>query len=422
MLRQVVNQTRSKGMAAFAPSARAMSLWSHVELGPKDPILGVTEAYKADSHPDKVNLGVGAYRDNNGLPVVLKSVDTAQRRILDSNLDNEYAPIGGQPNVSVVAANLAFGENCAPILEGRNATLQSLSGTGALRLIGAFLNRFKPLDVYLPDPTWGNHIPIFQDAGLTVRKYRYYDPATGGVNFSGLLEDVAKAPNGSAFLLHACAHNPTGADPNEEQWKELSRAMKKKDHFAIFDSAYQGFASGDPVRDARSISIFVEDGHQIALAQSFAKNFGLYGHRVGAATFICDSPDEKARVDSQLKILARAMYSSPPIQGARIVTTIMEDAELKNQWYTDVKEMAERIIDMRSSLRAELEKIGSTRDWSRITNQIGMFCYSGMTADQVAKLASEHHIYLTSNGRISMAGLTDKSIPYLANAIHDVTK
>lgn len=293
-------------------------------------------------------------------------------------------------------------------------------------MAGEFINRFhtsnpKPT-VYLPDPTWGNHFPIFNDSGLKTATYKYYDPATKGLNLKGLLADVDAAPSGSVFLFHACAHNPTGVDPSQEQWKEISARVKAKGHFVIIDSAYQGFASGDPVKDTFALRQFIQDGHQLALAQSFAKNFGLYGQRVGCLSMVCSSTEEAKKVDSQLKILARAIYSNPPISGSRVVTTILSDNQLKQQWLSDVKEMAERIILMRKLLRSELEGLGSKLNWEHVTNQIGMFCYSGLSPEQVDKLTSQYHIYLTRNGRISMAGVTSKDIKYLAKAIHEVTK
>ena len=314
--------------------------------------------------------------------------------------------------------------------------------------------------MYVPNPTWGNHNTIFGDSGLQVKFYRYYQPKTKGLDLEGLLADVKAAPPGSLFVFHACAHNPTGVDPRPEQWQQISQAVKEAKHFVVIDSAYQGFASGDPTKDAFAIQQFVQDGHQIALAQSFSKNFGLYGQRVGCVSFITDSAQEASNVESQVKILARAMYSNPPIHGSRIVSTILKDPELKKQWHVDVKEMAERIISMRDKLRAELERLGSKHNWQHITDQIGMFCFSsdhtpphtshphacaglsfgrlshvssayvlvllvclsGLSPEQVDRLTNEYHIYLTRNGRISMAGVTSKDIPYLAKAIHEVSK
>ena len=368
---------------------------------------------------------MGAYRDDNNKPVIIKSVKEATKRLHEEQLNNEYAPIAGDAEFIKLALQLAYGD-AAPLKAGNIVGLQALSGTGALRLIGAFVSKFpsggsKPA-VYVPNPTWGNHNTIFGDSGLSVKQYRYYQPKTKGLDLEGLLADVKAAPEKSLFIFHACAHNPTGVDPRPEQWKEISAAVKQRGHFVVIDSAYQGFASGDPTRDAFAIQQFVSDGHQIALAQSFSKNFGLYGQRVGCVSFITDSAQEASNVESQVKILARAMYSNPPIHGSRIVSKILSDPALKKQWHADVKEMAERIIRMRDLLKAELERLGSRHSWQHITDQIGMFCYSGLTPEQVDRLTADYHIYLTRNGRISMAGVTTKDIPYLAKAIHEVSK
>jgi len=270
--------------------------------------------------------------------------------------------------------------------------------------------------------SWGNHNTIFGDCGLQVKMYKYYSSKLRGVDFDGMTSDITAAPEGSVILFHASAHNPTGADPSKDQWNELSDLCMKKNHLVLFDMAYQGFASGNPDLDAYSVRKFAEDGHDVMLAQSFAKNFGLYGQRVGAASIVTANPKETSAVKSQAKIIARAMYSNPPIHGARIVKNILTDPKLKTQWKKEVQEMAHRIILMRRMLRERLEKLGSSHPWDHITGQIGMFCYSGLSAEQVERLKKEFHIYMTSNGRISMAGLSSKTVDYLAEAIHTVTK
>jgi len=399
--------------------------WKNVEMGPKDPILGVSEAFAADTSPKKLNLGVGAYRDDDGKPVVLGSVKEASKRIFEQNMNNEYGPISGTPSFVLNSLKLALGAD-SPVLKNKNyASLQALSGTGSLRLAGAFIAKYAPgkkPDVYVPNPTWSNHFQVFGDCGLNVKTYRYYNPKTIGLDLAGMLEDIKAAPEGSVMLLHAAAHNPTGVDPTQAQWKEISTACKTKKHFVMFDSAYQGFASGDPVRDAFAVRHFIADGHHIGLAQSFAKNFGLYGHRVGCLTFLTNDAAEGAKVESQVKILARSTYSNPPIHGSRIVDIILSDPVLNKQWHGEVFTMADRIIKMRTLLFDNLKALGSTRNWNHVNDQIGMFCYSGLTPEQVDRLTNEFHIYLTRNGRISMAGVTSKNVGYLAEAIHAVTK
>ncbi|XP_055352213.1 uncharacterized protein LOC129598368 [Paramacrobiotus metropolitanus] len=415
------NQNPSTSASASAHPGR---WWAHVELGPPDPILGVTEAFKRDSNPKKMNLGVGAYRDDNNKPFILPSVKKAEETLHKQGLDKEYAPIAGLAEFNAAAAKLAFGPDSHVIKDKLNVTVQAISGTGALRVGAAFLEKhFKGnKEVYLPTPSWGNHTPIFRHAGLQVKQYRYYDPKTCGFDHVGALQDLAKIPQQSIVLLHACAHNPTGVDPKPEQWAEMSKIIKARNLFVYFDMAYQGFASGDTDRDAQAVRQFVSDGHQVVLAQSFAKNMGLYGERVGAFTVLCSSAEEARAVESQLKILIRPMYSNPPVHGARIASTILNTPDLASQWLKDVKGMAERIIQMRELLAANLKKEGSTRDWRHITDQIGMFCFTGLTPPQVERLTKEFSIYLTKDGRISMAGVTSKNVAYLAHAIHEVTK
>ncbi|KAL8290308.1 hypothetical protein RQP46_003247 [Phenoliferia psychrophenolica] len=399
-------------------------MWANVPAGPPDAILGVTEAFKADTDPKKINLGVGAYRDAEGKPYVLPSVRKADELILAQKYDKEYLPITGFPDFTKQAMILAYGPDSLPLKENRIAVSQSISGTGALRIGAAFLARHYPHSkaVYLPAPTWGNHIPTAKDSGLEVKTYSYYDKKTVGLDFEGFKADLRAAPAKSVFLLHACAHNPTGVDPTAAQWKELSDIFKEKEHLPWFDMAYQGFASGSVDADAFAPRYFVEQGHQIMLCQSFAKSMGLYGERVGAFSIVTASPEEKARVDSQVKILVRPMYSNPPVHGARIVSTILSDPALNAQWLTEVKGMADRIISMRSSLFDILKEVGSTRDWKHIKSQIGMFAFLGITPEQVATLAKDHHVYLTKDGRISVAGITPGNVKHLAESLHAVTK
>eukprot|EP01119_Soliformovum_irregulare_P010006 TRINITY_DN2422_c0_g1_i1.p1 TRINITY_DN2422_c0_g1~~TRINITY_DN2422_c0_g1_i1.p1 ORF type:complete len:448 (-),score=138.35 TRINITY_DN2422_c0_g1_i1:166-1461(-) len=407
---------------------RSVHAWGKVEKGPEDPILGVTVAFNKDTHPKKINLGVGAYRDDNGKPFTLSCVKQAEERIQAKSMDHEYAPIGGVPALAKVAQELQLGADSPVIKEKRAVTIQTLSGTGALRVGADFLKRWvnAPEEtrgtINVPNPTWGNHNPIFLDAGFKkVQPYRYYEPKSCGLDFEGMKADVAAAPKQSLFLFHACAHNPTGVDPTMDQWKELSKICKDRDHFVFFDLAYQGFASGDAEKDAAPVRHFIQDGHNVMIAQSYAKNFGLYGERVGTLTLLCQDAKEAEAVESQLKILVRPMYSNPPINGARIVSTILSDPELTSLWRKEVKQMADRIIGMRTAIVDNLKKFGSKRDWSHITRQIGMFCYTGLTPDQVDRLASEFHIYLTRNGRISVAGVTSQNVEYLAESIHKVT-
>ncbi|KFA78239.1 hypothetical protein S40288_02624 [Stachybotrys chartarum IBT 40288] len=413
----------SRQAAALRPAARnlaayrAVSTWHTV---PQGPPVGITEAFKADTFDKKINLGVGAYRDDAGKPYVLPSVREAELKVIDAKLNKEYAGITGVPEFPALAAKLAYGAD-SPALD-RIAISQTISGTGALRLGAAFIERFYSGDkkIFIPTPSWANHKAVFSDAGLKVEQYRYYNKDTIGLDFEGLVADLKAAPLGSVFLFHACAHNPTGVDPTPEQWKQISDVVKEQNHFAFFDMAYQGFASGDTDQDAFAVRHFVEQGHDIALCQSFAKNMGLYGERVGAFSLVCADAAEKKRVDSQLKILIRPLYSNPPIHGARIATEILKDPKLNKQWLGEVKGMADRIITMRALLKENLEKLGSKHDWSHITSQIGMFAYTGLKADEVEKLAKEYSVYATKDGRISVAGITSDNVGRLAEAIFKV--
>ncbi|KAK5136009.1 hypothetical protein LTR08_004263 [Meristemomyces frigidus] len=403
-------------------TVRSASVWAQLPQGPPDAILGITEAFKKDKHPKKINLGVGAYRDDKGKPYVLPSVVEAEQRVVQQYLDKEYAGITGVPDFTKAAALLAYGPDSAPLKEGRIAITQSISGTGALRIGGAFLQRFYPgaKAIYIPTPSWANHKAVFSDSGLEIKQYRYYNKDTIGLDFDGMVADIKNMPKGSIILLHACAHNPTGVDPTEDQWRAISDAVKEGEHYPFFDMAYQGFASGDTDKDAFAVRHFLAEGHLPCLAQSFAKNMGLYGERVGAFSIVTASAEEKVRVDSQIKIIVRPLYSNPPVHGARIASTILNDPALNKQWLGEVKGMAERIITMRALLKENLEKLGSKQKWDHITDQIGMFAYTGLTAAEMTKLAEEHSVYATKDGRISVAGITSENVGRLAESIYKI--
>ncbi|EXJ61155.1 aspartate aminotransferase [Cladophialophora psammophila CBS 110553] len=414
---------RQAATTAQAIQIANASTWANVKEGPPDAILGITEAFKKDSFPEKINLGVGAYRDDKGKPYVLPSVRTAEQKVVSSSLDKEYAGITGVPSFTKAAALLAYGPNSKPIQEDRIAITQSISGTGALRIGGAFLERFYPgaKTIYIPTPSWANHKAVFSDSGLEVKQYQYYNKDTIGLDFEGMIADLRSFPDGSIVLLHACAHNPTGIDPTQEQWQQIAKVMKEKSHYPFFDMAYQGFASGDTNQDAYAVRLFIEQGVGLCLSQSFAKNMGLYGERVGAFSIVCDSAEEKKRVESQIKILVRPLYSNPPVHGARIASEILNDAGLNKQWLGEVKGMADRIIEMRALLKKNLEELGSKHNWDHITNQIGMFAYTGLKPEQMETLAKEHSVYATKDGRISVAGITTDNVKRLAESIFKVT-
>ena len=397
------------------------------EAAPPDAILGLTVAFLADKDANKVNLGVGAYRDSAGHPFVLESVKKAEKTIVESTgsnvLNHEYAPISGVPTFVDLAKRLTFTGSAKSegALSVDAASVQSISGTGALRLAADFLERKCGVkEIFMPTPTWGNHGSIMTHANLTPKAYRYYDNGKNALDMEGLLEDLRAAPQGSAVLLHACAHNPTGYDPTQEQWKAISDVCKERDHICFFDSAYQGFASGDPVTDSWSIRHFVEQGHRVLVTQSFAKNMGMYGQRAGALHVVCENSAQAASVESHLKVLIRANYSSPPLHGARVVAEVLTSHH--DEWLRELKGMADRINTCRGLLRQGIEDAGSTKSWSHVTDQIGMFAFTGLTKDQVQTMIKEHHIYLTNDGRISMAGVNKDNVDYIAKAIHAVSQ
>ncbi|KAF7287630.1 aspartate aminotransferase, mitochondrial-like [Rhynchophorus ferrugineus] len=403
---------------------RNKSWWECVELGPPDAIFGLTEAWKKDTNPKKINLGVGAYRDDNGNPFLLPSVKKAENKLSNQKLDHEYAPIAGFAEFSKLAAELVFGKNSYILENKQNATVQTLSGTGALRLIAAFLAKFHTGHkvIYIPNPTWINHQRIFEHSGLESKYYNYYDSKNIALDFSNMTDNICNIPENSIILFHAVAHNPTGIDPNKDQWKEISNICKQRKLFVLFDLAYQGFASGNLNNDVWAVRYFAEEGHKIGIAQSFAKNMGLYGERVGALTLLTETTDETERVISQLKILIRGMYSNPPIYGARIATEILSNKDLRFQWEKDLKEMSSRIKEARIALVDHLKKQGSKKNWNHIIQQIGMFSYTGLTKEQVGQLIKNFSIYLTESGRISIAAVGSKNVEYLATAMHNVTK
>jgi len=406
----------------FQP-AKTTEVWQQVELAPPDSIFKLTANYKADTFPQKVNLGVGAYRDDDNKPWVLPVVKKATEILLnDSSLDHEYLPITGLPEFTSAAAKLILSPDSVALNEGRVASVQTISGTGANHLGALFLSRFYDYNgekqVFLSNPTWVNHLAIFKNVGINPIYYPYYDPKTIGLDFSGFLDSLLKAPRRSVFLIHACAHNPTGVDPTPEQWEKLADVLLKQGHYAFFDCAYQGFATGDLDKDASAVRYFEQRGVPMLICQSFAKNAGLYGERVGALHVIAATKVEAERVKSQLSVLQRSEISNPPSHGARIVSLILNDPQLFEEWKRDIKTMAHRIIDMRKQLFELLtNKLKTPGNWDHIVNQIGMFSFTGINAEQCNALIEKAHIYLTANGRISMAGLNSNNLEYFAESL-----
>eukprot|EP00516_Mucochytrium_quahogii_P008459 CAMPEP_0203758780 /NCGR_PEP_ID=MMETSP0098-20131031/11631_1 /ASSEMBLY_ACC=CAM_ASM_000208 /TAXON_ID=96639 /ORGANISM=" , Strain NY0313808BC1" /LENGTH=404 /DNA_ID=CAMNT_0050651375 /DNA_START=80 /DNA_END=1294 /DNA_ORIENTATION=- len=402
--------------------SRVFESFSQVEQGPPDAILGIKTKFLADANPARVNVSVGAYRDSQGKPLLLNVVKKAEAIILnDETRNKEYLPIAGDAKFIAATQEFCFGKEAACVKENRVATVQALSGTGALRVGAEFVHtHFPGTVVYIPDPTWGNHFKIFGNAGLETRKYRYFDMKTKGLDFSGLIEDLKSAPAGSIVVLHVCSHNPTGVDPTEDQWREILAVVKSNKLLPFFDSAYQGFATGCVDKDAFAVRLFEAQCVEMFCAQSYSKNMGLYGERIGALNVVLRSPEAKPKVISQLELVVRAMYSNPPRHGAAIAALILTDPVLLAEWKVELKGMTDRIQSMRQGLREAIEKLETPGDWEFITSQIGMFAFTGLPKDKVEAMQKNHHIYMPMNGRISIAGVTDGNIPQIAKAIRSV--
>ncbi|XP_055913338.1 aspartate aminotransferase, cytoplasmic [Eupeodes corollae] len=403
-----------------------MSIFESVEKGPAIEVFALNRAFQEDTFPKKTNLGVGAYRDEDGKPWVLPVVRSTEIKIAtDETINHEYLPVCGTDAYTTAATKLLLGENSPAIAEKRTFGVQTLSGTGALRLGADFLAKKLGRTVfYYSDPTWENHRAVFLAAGFTTGKtYRYWNQEKRGIDFEGFVEDLNAAPEGAVIILHTCAHNPTGCDPTKEQWQQLAKVISEKKLFPFFDSAYQGFASGDPDKDAWPVRYFVENNFELLAAQSFAKNFGLYCERVGNLTVVQKSEATTAAVHSQLTLLVRMTYSNPPAYGSRIVSTVLNDPKLRQEWMDCIQIMSKRIMTMRTKLRDLLIELKTPGNWDHITQQIGMFSYTGLNENQVKFLVEEYHIYLLKSGRINMCGLNNNNIEYVAKGIYDaVTK
>ena len=396
--------------------------WNSIKAVPGDPILGVNVEYNKDTDPKKVNLSIGAYKDDHGNPYTLKCVTKAVAKYAADNPNHEYLPIGGDPNFQMHAIKLAYKADFKNL--NNIAAVQSLSGSGALRIGQRFLFQFYPYlkKIYLSKPTWGNHHAIAKGTGLEIGEYRYYDPKTLGVDFEGLVQDLENVEEHAIVLFHACAHNPTGVDLDHEQWQKVLEIVKKKKILPFFDMAYQGFATGDIEEDAYAVRLFANEGLDLVLCQSFSKNLGLYGERIGCLSFLTQSEEQKIAVKTNLERIIRSEYSCPPKFGATIINYIMSDPELRKEWDEEISMMGNRIKQMREMLKKKLIELGSKRNWDSITKQRGMFSYTGFTPEQVERLKKEFHIYAISNGRISIPGLNPGNVEYVAKAFHEITK
>ncbi|MEY3058500.1 MAG: hypothetical protein RI941_1225 [Pseudomonadota bacterium] len=394
-----------------------MNLFSSVQLAPKDPIFGLTEAYTADQRAGKVNLGVGVYYTDEGKVPLLRAVLEAEKEVVAKQSPRAYVPIEGPNPYNSAVQNLLFGADSPLIKEGRVVTAECLGGTGALRVGGDFVKR---LDTNAPAaisaPSWENHRGIFESAGYQVLEYTYFDPKTRGVDFEGMVKSLESFPAKTLVILHACCHNPTGADLTPDQWKKIISICQTRQLIPFLDIAYQGFATGIE-EDGAAVQLFADSGMSFFVSSSFSKSFSLYGERVGALSIVTQSKEESARVLSQLKRVIRTNYSNPPTHGAAIVAMVLNSPKLRQMWEDELAEMRERIKAMRHGLNKKLAAAGAQQDFSFIENQRGMFSYSGLTAGQVANLQEQDGIYALSTGRICVAALNTKNLDRVAQAI-----
>ena len=397
-----------------------MSLFSAVEMAPRDPILGLNEQFNADANPKKVNLGVGVYFDDNGKLPLLQCVQAAEQKMMAKPTARGYLPIDGIALYDAAVKALVFGADSEPVTSGRVATVQAIGGTGGLKIGADFLKKLsRNAKVLISDPSWENHRALFTNAGFEVGTYAYYDAEKRGVNFDGMLESLKAAAPGTIVVLHACCHNPTGYDITAAQWDQVIEVLEAGKLTPFLDMAYQGFGHGIQ-EDGAVIGKFVASGMNFFVSTSFSKSFSLYGERVGGLSVLCQDKEEAGRVLSQLKIVIRTNYSNPPTHGGAVVAAVLGDPELRAQWEKELGEMRVRIKAMRQKLVDGLKAAGVKQDMSFITSQIGMFSYSGLSKDQMVRLRSEFGVYGTDTGRMCVAALNSKNIDYVCESIAKV--
>ena len=400
-------------------STASASLFSAIDMAPRDPILGITEAFNADQNPAKINLGVGVYYDDNGKVPLLNCVQKAEALLAATPAPRGYLPIDGLAAYDKAVQELVFGADSAVIQERRAVTVQALGGTGALKIGADFLKRFSPdAQVYISNPSWENHRALFESAGFTVNNYAYFDAASHGVDFAAMIADVKAMPAGSIIVLHACCHNPTGAELTSAQWDEVIAAVVANKLVPFLDMAYQGFANGI-TEDGAVVRRFAATGVPLLVSNSFSKSFSLYGERVGALSVVAASAEEAARLLSQLKRVVRTNYSNPPIHGGKVVATVLSTPELRQLWEDELTGMRVRIKQMREEFVAKLKEKAPSHDFDFVREQVGMFSYSGLTEAQVDKLRAQS-IYALGTGRICVAALNSRNIDVVIDAIAKV--
>lgn len=397
-------------------------MFEALDMAPADPILGLNAAFAQDPNPNKINLGVGVYKDAEGNTPIFASAKTAEERLLANEDTKNYLDIEGDGAYNAAVQTLLWGEDHEIITSGRAATAQAPGGTGALRVAGDFIHQHFPrATLWLSDPTWANHSKIFASAEVPIKTYRYYDAASHGLDFDALLEDLGQIPAGDVVLLHGCCHNPTGVDPTPAQWEQIADVVANRGVIPLVDFAYYGLGSGF-VEDAAGLRALSRLGCELFVASSFSKNFGLYRERTGALTLVAVDADAAEKAMSHIKICIRTNYSNPPSHGAQAVVSVLNDPELRTQWDDEVKAMRDRINGMRTLFVDTLEHQGVRRDFSFIARQRGMFSFSGLTPEQVDALRERFAIYVVGSGRINVAGVTEHNVGKLCEAIAEVLK
>jgi len=393
---------------------------SELAMAPPDPILGLTEAFKKDPNPDKINLGVGVYQDESGKTPIFSTVKKAEQQILGQESTKSYLSIEGSEEYRAAVRELLLGKQHEAIVSGRVASAHTPGGTGALRVAGDFLKKIRPqARIWVSEPTWANHPGVFKAAGLGVATYPYYDAQARDLNFEAMLKAIESIPEGDVVLLHGCCHNPTGLDPSADQWERIAKAAWRRNLLPLIDFAYQGLAEGIE-QDAAAVRLFVASGRELLIANSFSKNFGLYRERVGTLTVVAATAEAVQKAFSHIKTVIRANYSNPPCHGGAIVAAILADPRLRAEWELEVTAIRERIQKMRRLFVETLKAKGVKRDFSFIARQNGMFSFSGLGAEQVDALRQRYAIYIVSGGRINVAGMTQANMPKLCQAIADV--
>ena len=392
-------------------------MFEHIKAAPADPILGLGEAFKSETRANKINLGIGIYKDAQGATPIMRAVKEAETRLLAKENSKNYLGIDGIADYNQRTKALLFGADSPIIAQDRARTVQSLGGTGALRIAAEFIKRqTKAQNVWISTPTWPNHNAIFNAVGMTIREYRYYDAERKALDWDNLIADLSNANEGDVVLFHGCCHNPTGIDPTPEQWKQLAELSVKNGWLPLFDFAYQGLANGLN-EDAVGLRTFAANHKELLVASSFSKNFGLYNERVGAFTLVAENADIAATALTQVKSIIRTLYSNPASHGGATVATVLNDPQLRQEWENELTEMRERIKKMRHLFVQLLKEYGAKQDFGFIMEQNGMFSFSGLSAEQVDRLREEFAIYAVRSGRINVAGITEDNIRYLCESI-----